>query len=108
MADVVKDIEKAFRDELNAADLATLKRAFDRFLKGTEEERAAGDAIAANAKEALEAYLRGDLSKNSLTFVLRNARDGYLALIDAKVIRLRKSILRVFYNVLTKWLLTRI
>jgi hypothetical protein len=108
VAGLIDEIERLFRKELAASDLATLKKAFAAFVRGTPEEAAAAEAIARNAQAALAAYLDGDLSRTDLRFVLRNAERGYRALVDAKVLRIRKTALRVFYRTLTGWLLRRI
>ena len=85
--------------ELNAADLGKLKSAFDEFIVGNADEKAAATAIAANVRNATEAYLDGTLSRHSFEFVLEHSKDAALMLAEAKSIRLKKAAIKVFFNV---------
>lgn len=108
MADVVKEIERIFKAELGVQDLKTLKSGFESFISGTEEEKAAANAIAANVKDALAAYMDGEISRSDLRFILQNSERGYRALLEAKVLRVKKAALKGFFKLVKVWLLSRI
>lgn len=108
MADPFSEIRELLKKELSNEDLSTLRSAFEKFISGTDEEKSAASAIAANVRNAIAAYMDGRLSRGDLDFVLTNARDGAIALADAKVLRLKKAGIRAFFNVLTSWLLKKI
>lgn len=104
----ISDLRSILKNELNSSELGKLTGAFNAFVSGTAQEKAAAEAIAGNAKDAIQAYMQGQLSRSDLDFVLANARDGALALVDAKALRLKKAALKAFFAVVTKWLMSRI
>jgi len=93
------DLKTILKGELNAADLGSLRSAFDNFVSGTPEERAAAEAIANHVKEAAQAFMDGTISRHSLEFILDQARSTSLMLAENKAIRLKKSIIKAFFNV---------
>jgi hypothetical protein len=105
MAVSLSALRETFKD-LKAEQLNDLKGIYDSFVKGNPAERQAAERIAQNVNDALHAfYNEGRLSKDDLFFVLRHAEKGYRALMDARLLRIRRSVMRAFFSGIERWVL---
>ena len=105
---VFDEIKGLVKDELNAADLGTVKSAFDNFVRGTPEERAAAESIATDVKKSVTAFMHGEIDRHTLDFVLTKSKENALLLAEVQAIRLRKTVIKTFFNVVINILAKKI
>ena len=105
---VFDDIKGVIKDELNANDLGTIRSAYDNFVKGTPQERAAAESIATDVNKSVTAFMHGQIDKHTLDFVLTKSKENALLLAEVQAIRLRKSAIKAFFNIVINLLAKKI
>lgn len=103
-----KRATKALADFLEALNPGTepgdISDAFKAFVKGTPAEQNAAAAIAGNLAVTVTLAKTGQASKADVLFAIEQAKLGAIALAEAKVIRLKKAALTVFFDAVTLFL----
>ena len=87
-----------------ASVVRDLERAAGRFFDAVPEDvHEAAQAVFDNVKRALSDYETGQIGKADLEYILNGARDGYLDLAEAQVLRIRKSVIRALFGFVLNW-----
>jgi CRISPR/Cas system-associated endoribonuclease Cas2 len=103
MAVSLRALRDVFRGELTEQQLADLKAIYESFVEANQAEREAAEAIAQNVNDALRSFIEGRVSKSDLLFILQHAQNGYRALMDARILRIKKSAFQALFKAINRW-----
>lgn len=98
----VKQLLEKFEEALGTGlDLGDIRESLENFIKGTESEQRAASAIAKNVANTVALVQLGQATPADVKFALERAKEGAIALAEAKVIRLKVAAIRVFFEAIT-------